>query len=54
MPVHEPRLNGLDMTLTTPTGQLLIDLALFSLFFLFAIGAVLVNSAREIKKGRRD
>ena len=42
------------MTMTTPTGQLLIDLALFGAFFVFAIGAVLVNSAREIRKGRRD
>ena len=40
------------MTLTTPTGQLLIDLAIFSVFFVFALGVVLAGTARDIRKGR--
>lgn len=40
------------MTLTTPTGQLLTDLALFAAFFVLAFGVVLAGTARDIKKGR--
>lgn len=40
------------MTITTPTGQLLTDLALFAVFVAFAFGVVLIGSAKEIKKGR--
>lgn len=40
------------MTLTTPTGQLLTDLALFALWFVFALGVVLAGTARDIRKGR--
>lgn len=40
------------MTATTPTGQLWIDLALFGLFFVYAVAVVVIDSARRIKRGR--
>lgn len=41
------------MTITTPTGELLTDLAIFCVFFIVAFAIVWVGSEIEIRKERR-
>lgn len=41
------------MTATTPTGQLWIDLAIFAAWFVFAVAVIWIDSAREIRRGRK-
>ena len=41
------------MTITQPTGQLFTDLALFALFFVYAMGVVWIGAELQARKGRK-
>jgi hypothetical protein len=42
------------MTITTPTGELLTDLALFVVFTVVVFAGVAIDSARRVRRGKWD